>query len=268
MKRYFIPIITVLTLFRPAAYALDHPALQDSVAGGVQLRTGADANFNFEHGGINISEELRFNLAPTPEMYLANTTIGADVKIVKGYLNGHAGYMLRIRGNKFSTGDASKIIRHRIFFGLNEHVKFGTQQQFTLSLRERAVLDMRFDEPNAYEKQAYAWEMRYRLHFQYKSFSLPLTPYIWSELSHTCNATEYQKYYNNGHNYINAVKTAVGLKWKLNMRNTLNFYVRYDWKRDFDIDANKDGTTIKTAQQVIMNQAIIGINYTFGWKKR
>ena len=267
MKK-ILSTLFVLLFTHVAINAVEYVALQDSTYGAAQIRTDADFDWNFNQCSVFLSEDLRYNLAPTPEFYLANTTVGLNVKIVKGYLSAHAAYMLRVRANKFSGGDVNKILRHRIFFGLNEHIKFGTRRQFTLSLRERAVLNMRFDEPNTFEKQAYAWDMRYRLQLQYKALSLPLTPYIWTELAHTCNATEYQKYYNNGHNYINAVKATIGLKWKLDSKNSLNFYLRYDWNRDIDIDANKSGTVIKTAYLITQHNAIIGVAYNFGWKKR
>lgn len=254
-----------------AAKAADvvYADMQDSTVTAAQIRAGADFDWKFDRVTIGLSEELRFNLAPAQEFYLANTTLSMDVKIIRSFLYAHAGYMLRVRANKFGqTTEVNKLLRHRVFFGLTEHIKFGEQSRWSLSLRERAVLNMRFDEPNLYEKQAYAWEMRYRLQLQYKALSLPLTPYIWTEIDHTCNATDFQKYYNNGHNYISASKTALGLKWKLNTSNALNFYIRYDWTRDFDIDANKAGTEIKTAIQEKQHTVILGINYNFGYKKR
>ncbi len=261
-------VILCLAALSFTAGATDYAALQDSVATGMQLRTGADFNFKFDRVTLNFGEELRFNLMPTAEVHLANTYLEADVNIIRGYFHGHAGYSLRARTGKLgTTTDVNKILRHRVYFGLTEHVKLGTLQRFTLSLRERAVLNIRTDSPNLFEKPAYAWDMRYRLQLQYKAASKPLTPYLWTELVHTCNATEYQKYYNNSHNYISAVKAAVGLKWKLDATNTLNFYVRYDWSHDFDIDANKEGTTVKTAYDIRQHLAIIGVEYKFGWKK-
>ena len=265
MRKSFLALLLLLPF---CVQAVEYAELQDSTSVVSQIRIGADCDWKWDYVGINFSEELRFNLSPTPEAYLANTTVGMDVKIVKGYLSAHALYMLRVRANKFSTGDVSKILRHRVAFGLTQHVKLGELRRITLSLRERAVLNMRFDEPNLYEKQAFAWEMRYRLQLQYKAASLPLTPYIWTELDHTCNATDFQKYYNGGRNFITASKTALGLKWRLNTENSLNFYLRYDWARDFDIDANKSGSVVKLATQAREHTIIIGATYDFGWKKR
>lgn len=248
--------------------ATDYAQLQDSTLTAVQIRTAADFNFKLNRVTLSVGEELRFNLMPTAEVRLSNTYFETDVNIIRGYLHAHAAYALRVRTNKIgSTTDVNKILRHRVYFGLTEQVKLGMHQRFTLSLRERAVLNIRTDEPNTYEKPAYAWDMRYRLQLQYKAASVPLTPYLWTELIHTCNATDYQKYYNNGRNYISAVKAAVGLKWKLDATNSLNFYLRYDWNRDIDIDANKEGTTVKTAYNIRQHSATIGVAYKFNWKK-
>jgi len=248
--------------------ATTYAALQDSTYGAAQIRTAADFDLKFDRVTLNFGEELRFNLAPAQEFQLANTTVGLNVSIVKGYLSAHAAYMLRVRTNKIgTTTDANKILRHRVYFGLTEQVKLGTRQQWVLSLRERAVMTSRTDSPNAFEKQANAWEMRYRLQLQYKAMSKPLTPYIWTELTHTCNATDYQKYYNNNRNYVSAVKVATGIKWRLNSLHSLNFYLRYDWTQDYDIDANKEGTNIKSAYHIRKHQGMFGIAYNFDWKK-
>jgi len=266
-KIYKALFICLFCVVPAMAFAQTYVALQDSSQLATQLRTAADFDLKFNRVSLAFSEELRFNLYPTPEVALAITHVGMDVNIVKGYFSGHAGYMLRMRTNKFSTQDVNKILRHRVYFGLTEHIKLGTQRLFTLSLRERAVLNMRTDAPNLFEKQAYSWEMRYRLQLQYKFMSKPLSAYVWTELNHTCNATEMQKYYNNGHNYISASRSAIGLKWKIDATNTLNFYLRYDWLRDFDIDANRAGTTVKSAYEIKDNNVILGVTYHFGWKR-
>ena len=266
--RKYIPII-LLSLFAICPLSLRavvYADIQDSVAAIGQLRLGADFDWKFERVTLSFGEEIRSNLYPTPQLALANTTLSANFNIVKGYFSGHAGYILRVRGTKFETGDVNKILRHRVFFGLNEHFKFGIQKQWAISLRERAVLNIRTDEPNLFEKQAYSWEMRYRLQMHYKSLSKPLTPYVWTELVHTCNATEMQKYYAGG-NYISSCRAAIGMKWRLDNTNSLNFYLRYDWSHDFDIDADKEGAMVKTAYEIKQHSAILGISYNFGWKK-
>ncbi len=270
MKKTLFLTLVLLFPFVAEAAEVSYADLQDSTATAAQIRLGADFDWRWNRVNLGLSEELRFNLMPAQEFYLANTTAYVDVKIIRSYFHAHAGYQLRLRANKFGTANLTtgKLLRHRVFFGLTEHVKFGMYKQFTLSLRERAVLNMRFDDPNLYEKQAYAWEMRYRLQLQYKALSLPLTPYVWTEIDHTCNATDFQKYYNNGHNYITASKTALGLKWKLNSNNTLNFFIRYDWTRDIDVDSNKLGTIVKQAIQEKQHAVILGVNYNFGYKKR
>ncbi len=263
-KYLIFAIFCLMPVMASAQYYADLNSSSTTVA---QIRTTADFDWKFNRVSVALGEELRFNLYPTPEVALAITDASMNVNIVKGYLSGHAGYMLRVRTNKFATEDVNKILRHRIYFGLNEHIKLGAEQRFTLSLRERAVLNMRTDSPNLFEKPANAWEMRYRLQLQYKAMSKPLSTYVWSEIKHTCNATEMQKYYNNGHNYISGVRAAIGLKWRLDATNTLHFYLRYDWQRDFDIDANKEGTIVKTAYKVEEHCMILGAAYEFGWKK-
>ncbi|MBQ6985219.1 MAG: DUF2490 domain-containing protein [Paludibacteraceae bacterium] len=277
MKRFIsISVCILYSVLCIPLFAQSYASLQDSVYGAAQVRAGADFDLHFNRVTLNFGEELRFNLAPSQEFQMANTTVGLNVSIVKGYFSAQAAYTLRARINKLgatndatltTSTDANKVLRHRVSFGLTEQVKVGDRKQWGFSLKERAVLTSRTDSPNAYEVPANAWEMRYRAQVQYKAVSKPLTPYIWTELAHTCNATQYQKYYHNGRNFISAVKACLGLKWKLNEQDALNFYLRYDWLQDYDIDANKDGTTVKAAYHIQKHQAMLGVTYNFDWKK-
>ena len=263
-------ICTIICVLFPfvGAGATSYAALQDSTYGAAQIRTAANFNLKFDRVTLQFGEEFRFNLAPAQEFQLANTTVGLNVSIIKGYFSAHAAYILRVRTNKFgTTTDANKLLRHRVYFGLTEQVKLGVQQQWVLSLKERAVLTSRTDAPNAFEKQANAWEMRYRFQVQYKALSKPLTPYIWTELAHTCNATEFQKYYHDNRNYVSAVRVATGVKWRINSLHSLHFYLRYDWLQDYEIDANQEGTNVKSAYHMQKHQGLFGIAYIFDWKK-
>lgn len=271
-KKYATIILALVSLSAMADNYKYAAALKDSAQTTLQNRIEAEADFKFNYLTLSIGEEIRSNLYPNAQFSQSNTTVGLTVPIVKGEifgLSGHAHYMLRVKGNQLAkdTINIQKVLRHRVYFGLTQSFKMGMYKNWQLSLKERAVVDMRFDEFNEYQHQRYTWEMRYRLQLQYKALSQPLTPYVWTELIHSCNLTDAQKYYTNNKQIITDVRCALGLKWKINQDNSLNFYLRYDWTRDIDVDLNAKGTKIKSAYDIKQNTAIIGIAYNFGYKK-
>ncbi len=90
----------------------------------------------------------------------------------------------------------------------------------------------------------------------------PFKPQIGTN---TLNAPDYA----NG-NYINRIRTNLGLKWRLDSRSSVDFYYRFDvgTNRDINIDYKKDDVTIKAVY--VTNERdythILGVAYTFDWK--
>ena len=150
MKRFIsISVCILYSVLCIPLFAQSYATLQDSVYGAAQVRTGADFDLHFNRVTLNFGEELRFNLAPSQEFQMANTTVGLNVSIVKGYFSAQAAYTLRARINKLgatndatltTSTDANKVLRHRVSFGLTEQIKVGDRKQWGFSLKERAVL--------------------------------------------------------------------------------------------------------------------------------
>lgn len=82
------------------------------------------------------------------------------------------------------------------------------------------------------------------------------------ELSNTLNVPSYVK-----NNYLEKIRTNIGVKWRLNMKNSIEFFYRFDIEtnKDVDIDYKKDDVTIKAVYLTNEREYvhIFGIIYNF-----
>ncbi len=174
------------------------------------------------------------------------------------YFKMDAGYTLRLMGDK-GWNDCNEFLRHRVFVSVTGSYK---AERWKFYLRERAMCEIRTDSVNPLEKNRYNFILRSKLGFEYSCFSKPLKPYAWVEVVNTLNAPEYQQ--KNGHQYIRRIRTAAGLKYRIDKRNTLNFYYRFNYGYDRDINIKKKSGDIELTEEYAYQHAI-GITYEFGW---
>ena len=239
----------------------------------VQMRVGADFQKKWHNGlRLHLSEDLRFDMfnslndiSSYKSFNKSYTTLSIGYAPIS-YFRVDAGYMLKIMGTK-DWSDHNEWLRHRVFLGVTGSYKF---DNWKLSLRERAMLEIRTDSVNPLEKNQYDWTLRSRLTLEYSCRTQPLKPYVWVELANTLNAPEYQKKYanndsqNKGHQYITKVHSAVGLKWRLDKQNTLNFFYRFNYDYDRDINIKRKDTSVIRLTEERSFQHAIGVAYEFG----
>ncbi|MBQ7192393.1 MAG: DUF2490 domain-containing protein [Paludibacteraceae bacterium] len=224
------------------------------------------------------SVDLTVNPAVTrtfdPYFKKSYTTVEVSYKPIK-YFSISAGYTLKLLGDK-GWSDVNKFLRHRVSVALTGQVKI---RQWKLSLRERLDIDMRRDSVNSNEKNKTDLTLRHRLHADYTMRSRPLKFYTNLELLHTLNAPTtylnnnrtYKNYYTStGDNasakrfgqYITAIRPTLGLKWRLDKRNTLCFYYTFSYEHDRDINITKSKQRIEIVRETEYRH-IIGIAYEF-----
>ena len=105
-----------------------------------------------------------------------------------------------------------------------------------------------------------------------------MTPYGYVELRNvfndpSCTATwnastqSYSDYSFGGYNdaYFNRLRGSLGVEWKLNPRNSFDFFVLGDYCRDKEIDTNKEGTKLKSLTYDRKFNTSIGIGYKFSF---
>ena len=276
-NRFLIGLYSVLCiLYSTSAHAVTYDATGATTEQTVQLRAGAEFTKKWKNGlRLSIGEELRFNLydveiGTNAKSVAVDTTYGASFSKSYTtlalayahpefyYLKLDAGYTLRLLGNK-GFSDPNEFLRHRVFFGVTGSYKTDLAKIY---LRERFVCDMRTDSVNLLEKNKYNWSLRSRLGTEFIVPGKPVKPYLWVELENTLNTPEYQQ--KNGHQFISHVRTQVGVKWRLTKLSSLDFYYRFQYGYDRDINITKNKGYIQLTEEKSYLHAI-GVTYNLDW---
>ena len=256
----------------PIVLATTYDAAGSTTEQAVQLRTGAQFTKKWKQGvQLSLSEELRFNLydvksGTSPKNVAIDTSYGASfyksyttLSLAYAhpefkYIKLDAGYSLRLLGNK-GWSDPNEFLRHRVFFGVRGSY---SGQIAKIYLRERVLCDMRTDSVNLLEQNQYNWLLRSRIGSEFTVPGKPVKPYLWLELENTLNVPKYQR--KNGLQYLSHVRTQVGVKWRLTKLSSLDFFYRFQYGYDRDINITKTKGYIHLTEEKTFVHAI-GIVY-------
>lgn len=272
---FFSLLCVVCLLFlSPNVMAWEYDSYGNTMEQSVEIRVGADFSKKWKNGlSLSLSEDVRVGLYDKlsgvnakdefvdtvngPAFNKSYTTVALAYSPIK-YLKFDVGYTLRLLGGK-DWSDYNEYLRHRLHIGLTgiydtHYVK--------LSLRERLLCDIRTDSVNILEKQQYEWLLRSRLAAEFYVPGKPVKPYAWIELENTLNATEYQQ--KEGHQYISQVRTQAGVKWRLSRRSSLDFYYRFQYGYNRDINITKRKGYIQLTEETSYLHAI-GVTYNLDW---
>ena len=272
---FFSLLCVVCLLFlSPNVMAWEYDSYGNTMEQSVEIRVGADFSKKWKNGlSLSLSEDVRVGLYDKlsgvnakdefvdtvngPAFNKSYTTVALAYSPIK-YLKFDVGYTLRLLGGK-DWSDYNEYLRHRLHIGLTgiydtHYVK--------LSLRERLLCDIRTDSVNLLEKQQYEWLLRSRLAAEFYVPGKPVKPYAWIELENTLNATEYQQ--KDGHQYISQVRTQAGVKWRLTRRSSLDFYYRFQYGYNRDINVTKRKGYIQLTEETSYLHAI-GVAYNLDW---
>lgn len=266
--------VVCLLLLSPNVMAWEYDSYGNTMEQSVEIRVGADFSKKWKNGlSLSLSEDVRVGLYDKlsgvnakdefvdtvngPAFNKSYTTVALAYSPIK-YLKFDVGYTLRLLGGK-DWSDYNEYLRHRLHIGLTgiydtHYVK--------LSLRERLLCDIRTDSVNLLEKQQYEWLLRSRLAAEFYVPGKPVKPYAWIELENTLNATEYQQ--KEGHQYISQVRTQAGVKWRLSRRSSLDFYYRFQYGYNRDVNITKRKGYIQLTEETSYLHAI-GVAYNFDW---
>ena len=266
----------LLILYSPSVFAWDYDATGSTAEQTVQLRTGAEFTKKWKNGlRLSIGEELRFNLydveqGTNAKSVTIDTVYGASFNKSYTtlalayshpefpYIKADGGYTLRLLGNK-GWSNPNEFMRHRVFFGITGSYKTHLAKIY---LRERFLCDMRTDSVNVLEKNKYAWSLRSRLGTEFTVPGKPVKPYLWIELENTLNAPEYQQ--KDGHQFISHVRTQAGVKWRVSRLSSLDFFYRFQYGYNRDINITKNKGYIQLTEETAYLHAI-GIVYNLDW---
>lgn len=264
--RLFIAVLSALAV-STAVFAVDYKSTDATTTHAAQVRVAADFTKQWRCGvRLGLSEELRFdvyNSAMGPAFRKSYTTLGLGYAPID-YLRLDAGYTLKVLGpdstwSQTKRADWNEYLRHRVYLGLTAQYRM---QYAKIYLRERVLMEARTDSVNPLEKNAIDWQLRSRLGAEFYPPGKPLKPYVWCELINTLNAPEYQQL--NGRQYISSVRTQVGLKWRLTKLSSLDFFYRFTYDYDRDINVTKKKSYVELTEQTTYQHAI-GIAYSLDW---
>ena len=261
----------VAVLIALAVCALVHAWNYDSEAATTtnvaQLRFGATFNKKWKNGlRLGVREDLWFDVYNSevgPYFRKAYTTVDFGYKPIE-YVKFDLGYTLKLLGpdstwSDTKKADANEWIRHRVFFSVTGSYSF---EYAKIYLRERVQLDMRTDSVNLLEKNQYDWCLRSKIGTEFVVPGKPVKPYLWVELINTLNVPEYQQ--KNGHQFISSVRTQAGARWRVSRLSSLDFFYRFTYGYDRDINITKSKGYIQLTQETLYMHSV-GITYNMDW---
>jgi len=262
-----LSLIGLLITLSLSAFAWEYNSEAANTTHSAQMRFGATFNKKWNNGlRLGVSEELRFdvyNSAVGPAFRKSYTTIDLGYKPIE-YVKLDLGYTLKLLGpdstwSDTKKADANEWIRHRAFFSVTGSYSFDYAKIY---LRERIQMDARTDSVNVLEQNKIDWVLRSRIGAEALIPGKPVKPYLWLELDNTLNAPEYQQ--KNGHQYICSVRTQAGVKWRVSRLSSLDFFYRFTYGYDRDINITKKKGYIELTEETLYQHAI-GVTYNLDW---
>ncbi len=262
----------IYCIFAAAAALLAAPVLlhaDDDDSDSFGLRLSGEADYKIMSGmHVYASEEIRL-FGGSDFFDRSYTQIGFSYKICD-YLKADVSYTaIAVNKVKVTMPDTEVITenwtewRHRVTGGLIASIKAG---QWKFSLRERVQGTYKMRELNNYQQPQMGWVLRSRLKVAYEFRTVPLEPYAYFEPRLVLNGAKWgpegtgADFANAdflGHKdvYFNRYRGAAGVEWRLNKRNSIDFYCLFDHIYDKEIDARKEGSS----KGVALKAPIVGV---------
>lgn len=228
---------------------------------------------------VSLEEEARFdnNFGSFDRL---QTTLGLHYKVHENIKLG-LGYSL-INGYSASS-QGFKNARHRVMADVTGTLHLG---DWNLALKERLQLTHRTGDFNVYQNPTNALMLKSRLTARYKGFGRVM-PYAYVEVRNYLNAPVISAAYDGttyltldtyeeegsagwfltGFNggYVNRLRGSLGVDIKLNAHNTLNLYFLGDYVMDKVVDANAEGTKLKSYTKETGFRGWVGAGYEFAF---
>ena len=277
MKKYYIVLAVLVGLAAGAAGQTDVD-LDPEV--GARLGITLDKQLN-KRLHVRLDEELRMD-----ENFSAFDRIQGGVGLycrMNSHLKFGAGYTFI---KPFSSKAVESIpIRHRFSADVVVGSTFG---DWRVTLRERVQATIRTDSMNTYQAPRTAWALKSRVKATYKGFSR-WQPYGSVELRNTLNApvvvADYSEsagawvspatglakneagWFLDGFSgvYVNRVRGMLGVEYSISFGSAIDVSLLADWNIDKKVDANAEGTKLKsyTREQGLFAALVVSYKVEF-----
>lgn len=266
MKRLITALLASIIALSTNLYAWEYAERENIDQTNGQIRF----NFNYslalpKNFGFELAEELRLDMIPFSAATVFDyslTTVAFSYTPIK-YVKLDLGYILKIPGaatkQSASThwSNPNNYLKHRFYASVIGNYGWNNCK---ITLRERLVSDIRFDDFDPITTNQNLLTLRHYLGFTYSipAEYIPLlrsdnvstksiSPYIWTEPANSLNANQYTCI--NNLQYLERWCSAIGVKWEINTV-TLNFYYRMDFTQS--VSATLSGNP----DNLIVNQKI------------
>ena len=277
MNNKILAILFTAALLLPMALkAQTDVALDPELGGRVSLSVDKKITKGLH---IALEEEVRFDnnfgsLDRLQTTLALNYKVHPNIKLGLGYalINGYG-----------TKSESFKNPRHRFLVDASGTLHLGN---WNLSLKERFQVTHRTGDFNVYQNPQNALTLKSRLKAQYKGFG-KVQPYTYFEVRNYLNAPVIEAAYDGsvyvnlddfseegeagwfltGFNggYVNRLRGALGAEIRLDKRNTLDFYILGDYVMDKEVDANAEGTKLKSYTKETGFRGWIGAGYEFAF---
>ncbi len=228
---------------------------------------------------VSLEEEVRFdnNFGNFDRL---QTTTGIEYKVHPNIKLGLGYALINGYGNK---SESFKAPRHRLMADATGTLHLGA---WNLSLKERFQVTRRTGDFNVYQNPKNALSLKSRLMAKHKGFG-KMQPYAYFEVRNDLNApvivadfdggvyatlddhseTGEAGWFLEGFNgcYVNRLRSALGTEIRLDRRNTLNIHFLCDYVMDKKVDANAEGTKLKSYTKGTGFRGWIGAGYEFAF---
>ena len=276
IRNIALTIIAAALLLPMALKAQTDVALDPELGGRVSLSVDKKITKGLH---ITLEEEVRFdnNFGSFDRLQTTlalNYKVHPNIKLGLGYalINGYG-----------TKSESFKNPRHRFLVDASGTLHLGN---WNLSLKERFQVTRRTGDFNVYQNPQNALTLKSRLKAQYKGFG-KVQPYTYFEVRNYLNAPVIEAAYDGsvyvslddfseegeagwfltGFNggYVNRLRGALGAEIRLDKRNTLDFYLLGDYVMDKEVDANAEGTKLKSYTKETGFRGWIGAGYEFAF---
>lgn len=260
MKTRNIFILILLACISiPATLFAQEPLYLKEKDNDFQFRVGAEVEKKFARKfGFHWSEELRVKntFGDIDKIYSDFGFSYKPLEWLKLNLN-YTFISMYHDGKKKTNYKKYWDLRHRT--SLAATFSYKTISGWKFSLRERVLSTFYTkDDFHPDEKSDPAWALRSRVQAEYEFRHIPVTPYAYVEICNTLNAPKLAD-----GNYIDKVRTALGVEYKFDKRNSINVFYRFDYNFDKDINIKNSTGVLKSIVEETEYNHILSVSYKF-----
>ncbi len=269
MRRYLVKLKTLPLIMAALSGTLLLSGTLHAQDTGFNMRTSAAVDWKVIKGlHVNAEYELRTkNSLDGIERH--QVTVGTEYKFCR-YFKAGADYIYI--GHYNSSGNLRN--RHRFSLNMTGIYDLG---DWRFSLTEKLQLTHKAYGINRFQEVRNPLQLKSKFTVKYRGLK-HISPFTYFEMRNIFNSPRCSATYNTGtrkwsdyeflgydDGYVNRLRGAIGLDWKLSKHNSISVAAMYSRCHDRDIDTNKSGTKLKNLGWETERYFTLNIGYKFSF---